>query len=469
MTLLALLAAIGTILFFGAGIAAILLARNRSLNLFECACLAWPLGVASVSMALWILGSIASGAVLQALVTALAVLAGVAGWRIVLRSGARLTIPKPETWIEYLLLAIVLTQVATIFYACGKHTLGWDGLLVWELKARIAFLTKGFLPASYFADQGRAFSHPDYPLAIPFTQLWLYLWMGEANQFWAKIIFPVFYAAGVGLLGLLGSRLTGRRWIGYGLAASLYFVPQVSVTTGSVLVGYADFPLGVFYLGTVGYLLCCLTRTPGASFSIFATFLAFLPWIKKEGAILWLVAALAGAVVVVIRHKPRLALFALLPGLGVILIWRAFLRVVHATPTLDVLPLTIETVRSNLGRLPSIYHVVLIEASTVSHWGIFWLVAAAALSYLVWRWRELPCSLLLWTILVPLCLYSFTYVFSAWHVYLDHVSSSISRLMMQVVPAAWLAIGIVVSEWTSKGSRSGPLFGDAASPVATTD
>ncbi len=49
-----------------------------------------------------------------------------------------------------------------------------------------AFANGGVIPATYFSDSGRAFSHPEYPLAIPFTELWLYLWLGEADHFLRK-------------------------------------------------------------------------------------------------------------------------------------------------------------------------------------------------------------------------------------------------------------------------------------------
>src|SRR5207248_9608042 len=87
----------------------------------------------------------------------------------------------------------VFLEIAIVFYLSFVHTLGWDGLLNWEIKAHYAFANGGVIPATYFSDSGRAFSHPEYPLAIPFTELWLYLWLGEADQLWAKTIFPIFY------------------------------------------------------------------------------------------------------------------------------------------------------------------------------------------------------------------------------------------------------------------------------------
>jgi len=130
-------------------------------------------------------------------------------------------LPMPRNLIEWLLTSLLLVEITVFFYVSFKHTLGWDGLLNWEIKARYAFLNGGVIPGSYYSNPGRAFSHPEYPLAIPFTELWLYLWMGEPHQFWVKTIFPLFYAAGALLLALFVTRLSTKRWPGLIVATLL--------------------------------------------------------------------------------------------------------------------------------------------------------------------------------------------------------------------------------------------------------
>jgi len=458
MTMLGLVVAYGTLLLTGAGIAFMLLARAARINVVECACLAWLFGVGTVSLLLWVCGNLLSGILLQYLVTAVCVILGFTGWRAFRRSGARLYVPRPANPFEWILIGVLAAQVAAIFYVSCKHTLGWDGLLVWEIKARYAFLSDGVLPAAYFkGNSGRAFSHPDYPLALPFTQLWIYLWTGQANQFWAKTIFPVFYIVGAGLLALLGRRVTGRRSLGYGLAILAYFVPQVTIAAGSTMVGYADLPLSIFYLATVGYLLCSLIEQPTYAFSVFATCLAFLPWIKHEGAIMWLIAAVAGVAVTLAQRKSWARLPALCPGLLLMLSWRVFLHAKGATRSVDLSTPSLETLRANLGRLGPIYHVLLREITTVNHWGNFWLLSGTAWAYLLWRWRSLPSLVLLGTTLLPIFFYSVIYVFSAWPQYWEHVGNSIPRLLMQVIPVAWLSIGAAFAERTSILSQPHPL------------
>ncbi len=424
-----------------------LLARKGSINVAEWVCLSWLFGVCGISFLLWVGGNFFSGAILQSLVGGLAVASAVLGRRTLARLRPAIRVPRPRSGLEWILSIILAIQILTIFVISLKHTLGWDGLLVWEIKARYAFLNGGVLPDAYFQKAGRAFSHPDYPLAIPFAQLWIYLWLGEANQFWAKLIFPIFYGVGASILALLASRITGRRWIGLLLAILLFFVPQASLSTGSAIVGYADFPLSILYLAAVGYLLASLRpEACDSSVPIFGACLACLPWIKNEGAILCLVAAGVAGLLMLLGRLPRRYFVALIPGPLMALGWRLFLRSVHVVPTVDFVSINRESVTANFSRLPAIYRVIFSEVSTFANWGVFWLAAALAFLFLIYRWRYLTERLLALLIVTPVVLYSGIYVFSAWTRYLDHVASSVPRLLMQLVPVALLGIGLAISQ-----------------------
>src|SRR5207249_2773592 len=248
MSALALLGAFGTLLGAGYGLLALLARKETQLSLTEQIAFSWLLGTGAISLLLWIFGLFVHGVLLPGLVSIICLSLGLVGWRRM--------VPRPlrrmPNLYEIFLGIIVFLEIAIVFYLSFVHTLGWDGLLNWEIKAHYAFANGGVIPATYFSDSGRAFSHPEYPLAIPFTELWLYLWLGEADQFWAKTIFPIFYVIGTFLLVGLGRRFTGKTWIGLLMAAFLFFVPQITVEVGSAIAGYADFPLGIFYLATIG-------------------------------------------------------------------------------------------------------------------------------------------------------------------------------------------------------------------------
>jgi hypothetical protein len=48
-------------------------------------------------------------------------------------------------------------------------------------------------------------------------------------------------------------------------------------------------------------------------------------------------------------------------------------------------------------------------------------------------------------VVAPVILYLTTYIFSSWPSYTAHVTSSLPRLLLHVMPAAWLAIALALS------------------------
>ncbi len=319
MIVVGLFAGLVIIFLAGVGVSLSILARSDRINPVECACLGWLFGCGIVSLLLWICGMFCSGLVLQMIVAVCCLVLAAFGWRRKRIANSRFDLPKPANAIEWILGSIVVLEIAILIFVSFKHTLGWDGLLNWEIKARYAFFNGGSIPATYYSSAGRVFSHPEYPLTVPFTELWLYLWMGESNQFWVKIIFPLFYAACAPLLALLVSRLSGKRWAGLLIAALLPFVPSVVTNPGSVVVGYVDIPLSTYYLAAVGYLLLWF-RTGDLRFMIvFGAASAFLPWTKTEGIILWAVVVFIGFVFSLAKQRLRQFLVSIVPGTILIL------------------------------------------------------------------------------------------------------------------------------------------------------
>jgi hypothetical protein len=445
MTLLGLSAAYLTIFIAGFGITLLMFAKAGRFNLVECSCLSWLLGSGAVSLLVWLCGTFCSGLLLQAVVAIACLALGISGWRIKQKLGGKFALPLPAKMIEWLLTSLLLVEITLFFYVSFKHTLGWDGLLNWEIKARYAFLNAGVIPGSYYSNPGRAFSHPEYPLAIPFTELWLYLWMGEPHQFWVKTIFPLFYAAGALLLALFVTRLSKKRWPGLIVATLLAFVPFLSASPGGIIVGYVDFPMSVFYLAALGYLLCWYRDDTVSDISIFSGCLALMPWIKSEGLILWVLLVFFGLCLSLPKHRTRQVTLALLPGLFIIVGWHLYLRLMHTFPHSDFAHPTFSSLHHNLGRLADIGRVFSEDISTPVYWSIFWLLVAVAIGYALAA-RKLDRVILAMAILLPIVLYSLIFLFSTWPSYTAHMTSSLPRLLLHVVPAGWLAIGLALTQ-----------------------
>ena len=447
MIVLGLLAALFTIGLAGCGVTISILARGGRMNLIECICLGWLLGCGVVSLLLWIGGMFCSGLFLQAVVTLICLLLAMIGWRVTRQANAKFYAPKPVTITEWILGSIIILEMVIFVFVSFKHTLGWDGLLNWEIKARYAFLNGGTIPASYYSSPSRTFSHPEYPLAIPFSELWLYLWMGEPNQFWVKIIFPLFCAAGAPLLALLVARLSGTRWIGLLSAALLPFVPSVLGSPGGIVVGYVDVPLSVFYLAALGYLLVWFNTNDSRFLIVFAACSAFLPWTKSEGIILWLVVVAIGFVLGLIKRRLATVLTSIVPGCALILAWRIYLKLVHLWPHSDFSRPSLGVLRQNFGRLGEIFGILVVSLAERTHWSTFWVLAGVAVVYL-FASRKVDRIAVAAAIIVPILLYSVTYVFSNWPTYTAHMTSSFPRLLLHVMPVGWLAIGLALSRPT---------------------
>lgn len=462
MNALGLFGAFGTLFAAGYGLLALLIRHSLRLSLAEQVGFSWLFGTGAVSLLLWIFGFVANGLLLQGLVIVACLVLGMIGLKMKVPG----QISGKPSWVEVILWVTLALEIAIIFSLSFVHTLGWDGLLNWEIKARYAFANGGVLPATYFSDSGRAFSHPEYPLAIPFTELWLYLWLGESNQFYAKTIFPTFYLAGTFLLAAFTARLSKRTWLGLVTAALLFFVPQITVEVGCASGGYADFPLSVFYLSAAGSLFCAAEQGNQVFFRLYAACLALLPWVKRDGLILWGVAVACGLFVIVRTRKSPSSFFAFLPGVVIICGWRVYLNAMHALQAADFLPFNLETLRTHLDRAPLLFSALLAEFVNLSTWSLFWFIVAIAVLYCFPRIRSAGVLALVMMLIAPIILYLSLYLFSNWPNYLEHVGLSISRLLMQVAPVGFLLSVLAVSRRPQQQPQTAQMPNHATCAIA---
>ncbi|MEK7829894.1 MAG: hypothetical protein AAB401_02350, partial [Acidobacteriota bacterium] len=208
-----LLSAVAVIILLlgGFGISRLLL-PNRS-NCAELFALSFLLGSAVVSLSLFVFGFFISGIGLRLMVTTVCIALGWIGWRrnrvssprvskgfgIVEKALADARATDTQTKLR---LAINVVQVAIVCWLSFVRVLGWDGLFNFEVKARLAFLNGGVIPLEYFSDPSRTWTLQSYPLLLPLTESWLYLWLGRADQQLVKIIFVLFFIAALCLLNV---------------------------------------------------------------------------------------------------------------------------------------------------------------------------------------------------------------------------------------------------------------------------
>jgi hypothetical protein len=337
-------------------------------------------------------------------------------------------------------LALLVLVPSTLFigWVASRARFGWDGLLVWQLKAEAIVSERG-VPWRYFHDDSRAWSLPIYPLLVPMQRAWLFTWHGVVHQGAAKLLGAVYFAAVVGLMLGPGRRL-GRApsWLAL---AFLACTPLAIVGNGSATSGYADFPLAAYYLGAVLYLLPIAADGVPHDWPIAACLAAGLPWIKQEGKILWLCWG-ALAVVSLGRRRWRQAGLALLPGAVTFAAWSVFVRAagVESAKTFD--HPTIALLWERLYLAPEIGRSAVKLALDPQLWG--WLWPLFLLATLTWPWwsgrRAVPPLLLAAAALLPLPIYCLPYFFTRWRPVSLHVEGAFDRMLLHVALPALLFV-----------------------------
>ncbi len=442
MDFLQIIAAMLALMVAGLGLGLLALPdrRRNGAELFAASVL---FGSTFVSVALFLLGLLISGALLRWSVTALCVSVGTIGiWRRGL--------PKPRAFLPvtnsgkcFLIIGIV--QLTAIVWLNAQRVLGWDGLFNFEAKARLIFQNGGSVPLDWFSDPSRTWMLQGYPLLLPLTESWLYLWLGREDQQLMKLLFPLFFAAALCLLNA-GSRLlnAGSR---PGLVAPLllFTVPLLFIGDGSASSGYADFPLAVFYLAAVISLLDFWQSGEAAALRLAGMFATCGCWLKQEGAILWVCLMVIAAIALfrkraVGRDWPALVK-ATVPGLLLLVGWQWFVRMMSLPDIRQFSAINPESLLTGSGRAPIVAWAVLAELVNWRFWGVLWILVAVTIVLLIWR-RQLSNQFVLpLAILLPLTLYSSVYLFSLWPSFVIHLESSFSRLLIHISLVATLMVG----------------------------
>lgn len=441
--------AIGLLMLLGRGVLT-LFVRDLALGSIERLALSFLIGAGGVSLlSFWLspFFTVISARWLVSLVTCGLVLC--AWWR---RRGAAArpdSVTRPRdaapAWVRTMLWTGIALQCAALIVVAAHTPLGWDGLINFEMKARMAFLNEpsGRVPFEYLSDPSRTWSHPGYPLLVPLTEFWIYSWIGAAHQGLVKLLFPAFYLSLVGLFYGISSRLMPRSLALLGCVA-LGLLPSLAIGPGAAMTGYADVPLAAAAFGAVSFAYLAL-RTGARDYFVLAALLSALAvWTKREGT---LIAAYVLVAVVLARtvqaHRDGRRPMQALAGTW----WLLAVPAIVAGPWLwlqrrygmtdhDFSPVTLGILSANLSRLPAIVRLVARELLLPGHWALLWPAFGMTLLLAGRRLRDGAEQFLLGAVVVPMALYTSVFLFSSWTVFAEHVGTALPRLIIPLAPIA---------------------------------
>lgn len=448
-----LVLALGLLLCLGRAILA-LSVREIALGRTEVWALSFLLGAGGISLLIFwlspVFGIVPARWLLSLITVGLVLLASARGRRLPPRTNdAKLASNRgvEPRWLQRALSVAIGVQCAALVLMALQTSLGWDGLINFEIKARIAFANRpsGRLPLAYLSDASRAWSHPGYPLLVPLTEFWLYSWIGYAHQGLVKLLFPAFYLSLGGLFYGVSSRLMPKShallgWFALGL------LPLPAIGPGAAITGYADVPLAAAGFGAISFTYLAL-RTGIRDYFVLAALLSSLAvWTKREGALLaayvLIAAVVARAVQARREERPPFAtagtVWWLLAAPAIVAGPWAWLQRGSGVPDLDFSPVTLGTLSANVSRLPIVVRFLARELVLPGHWGLLWPAFAMTLVLSTRRLRDVSERFLLGAVLIPMGLYTSVFVFSAWPTFTDHVGTALPRLLISLAPVALL-------------------------------
>ena len=349
-------------------------------------------------------------------------------------------------WVTWLAIACFLVLLGGLLIRAWYAPMFWDGRYIWGFKAKAMYLD-GRLDRDAFTNLARyAYTHLDYPLAVPAAQAWVYQVLGRVDERGAVLVGVVFWLA---IALLLASYLHRRLALPWAAGVSLLVcqLPLVSYHAGG---GAADVPLAFCYLAAALLLAEWVEYGRREDSVLAALMFGICSLVKAEGLTMALGGALAFAVAWCVKGRRVTAAGAVLGPLALVspyLPWAA-LRASWGIPSLQLsyvgsLPAWAEVA----ARLKTILRSVASHAISWQQWELAWVfVGIGFIAYLwgregcsppreVWaRWRPAP------AVLWGLCLWQFAvyvanYALSHYEI-VQYLNTSLDRVMLHLLPLA---------------------------------
>jgi hypothetical protein len=287
------------------------------------------------------------------------------------------------------------------------------------------------LPLAYFSDPAHKASHPQYPLLVPFTEFWLYTWLGRVDRSIIKVLFPIFYLSLIGFVVGAVRRVADRR-SGMLAAIALGLLPPLTLIPGAAS-GYADVPLAAAVAGAISCALIGMRGEKRDVAALGSALLGVAVWTKSEG----LLFAIAIALSTLALKRGRVVLWWV-PILAA-LPWIVFQQIFGQRGG-DFHTVTAALLVGNVDRVPTIAVLIARELVRPGHWALIFPVFLYLLAVMVMRRWNTADGFLAAIVVVPLTVYGLMYVLSAWPDMREHIGTSLSRVMVPLAPLTLIFI-----------------------------
>ena len=340
-------------------------------------------------------------------------------------------------------LLIILWEIIYIFLeAFSLPFTAWDAWGNWGFKAKIIFSEKTF-PLKLWTELPwiKHPAHLDYPLLIPFTEAYIYFFLGQVHDAFAKLFCSFYY---LGIISLFYYHLKKRFNINFVLVSCfcLATIPNILMMAPT---GYMEMALIFYITGGIFYIWRYLEEKDISFLSLGSIFIGLGMWTKNEGFSLWLTLFLSSLLMCLLFRlnidKKRLLISVLFIPLLIFSPWIIFkyifgLKAEFFASSLQNLVKDLPILLRE--RMPLIFNILIKNCLDFKKWNILWFGFVFTLIwFLIKPYKKL--SMFFIFIIILQIIFDFV-IYIIWPVNLFelelHIFNSVDRLLVDIAPLA---------------------------------
>ena len=354
-----------------------------------------------------------------------------------------------RTIFEKALIAMIALLIAYAFLmAMVRPIESYDSVAIWSMKAKILYLTRP-VPSGFFTALKAKFAgaHPDYPLLVPLSEVWFYIFRNNFNDLLVKVIFPLNFTAFLALFYAFLKKALSNRTLALTFTFMLSSIRQFSNYATN---GYADLQMAV-YASLTFLALYLWIRDKGDAYLLVAFFsCVFAFWTKNEGAVV-----LLGFILVLALHifgkiknsKSAIGGYrnAIVAAaiLGILLMaWSLFkVKMGLQNDIVNAQVFTRYSISNAFGRLAAIFYEYQRQAFGIKYWNLAWVLFILASVFgsrkLFSEERRYVTIPIFFILLCYTVIYLITPQDLVWH-----LRKSASRLLIHILPLALFYVAL---------------------------
>ena len=348
--------------------------------------------------------------------------------------------------VQLIVIMLILLQCYCFtIYTFSEPLYEWDEFTNWALKAKICYVDKTIPVNTFEIDKTFKYRHDYYPLLVPLAQTWVYINLGNANDWLGKVIFPLFFSFLIYLFYYLLRELFFSQW--NALLFTLFLITNgvrwVSYSTISI----ADLPMEFYYSIGVLCLYVWISFPDRNEFLILSSILSGASlWTKVEG-IPMVAINIFILICYCLREKGRLPLLTnkmTLLSFAIILLFFMPWRIYHSSSGVSF---TIEHINQlRLERSYLIIRAVLKDMGCTFCWGIIWYVFIISLCLNIKNIFSTRSIYLLGTIFLNILFIAATYLVTQHEDIGIQIDATLRRLLLHIIPLIVFFSGIQIKE-----------------------